>query len=205
MKIIDIENWNRKAHYNHFCGLKDPYFALTIPFNVTKAYQFSKDNNVSFFAKYLHDCMKAINTVDNLKYRIENNNVVQYDVINASATLMRSDNTYGFSFIDFAEDLQTFIKNIESEKQRIQQSNDLYPPKNTLDCIHCSALPWVHYSGHKEPVSGMLESVPKLSFSKAVKHQSELIMNVSINVNHALVDGYHVGLFSEKFQQNLNK
>ncbi|TXE11537.1 chloramphenicol acetyltransferase [Seonamhaeicola algicola] len=205
MKIIDIENWNRKAHYNHFCGLKDPYFALTIPFNVTKAYQFSKDNNVSFFAKYLHDCMKAINAVDNLKYRIENNNVVQYDVINASATLMRSDNTYGFSFIDFAEDLQTFIKNIESEKQRIQQSNDLYPPKNTLDCIHCSALPWVHYSGHKEPVSGMLESVPKLSFSKAVKNQSELIMNVSINVNHALVDGYHVGLFSEKFQQNLNK
>ena len=29
-------------------------------------------------------------------------------------------------------------------------------------------------------------------------------MNVSISVNHALVDGYHVGEFSEKFQQFLN-
>jgi len=29
-------------------------------------------------------------------------------------------------------------------------------------------------------------------------------MNVSISVNHALVDGYDVGLFSEKFQGFLN-
>ena len=29
-------------------------------------------------------------------------------------------------------------------------------------------------------------------------------MNVGISVSHALVDGYHVGLFVEKFQENLN-
>ncbi|TYA71993.1 CatA-like O-acetyltransferase [Seonamhaeicola marinus] len=203
MKIIDIENWNRKAHYNHFMGLKDPYFAVTIPFNVTKAYTFSKDNNISFFAKYLHDCIRAINAVENLKYRIEDDKVVAYDVIHASATIMRSDNTYGFSFIDFDEDLNTFIQNIEKEKQRIEHSKDLYPPKNGLDCIHCSAMPWLYYTGHKEPVSGALESVPKVSFSKAIKKGTELSMNVSINVNHALADGYHVGEFSEKFQHFL--
>lgn len=205
MKIIDIENWNRKAHYNHFLGLKDPYFAVTIPFNVTKAFKFSKNNNISFFAKYLHDCVKAINAVENLKYRIVDNNVVAYDVIHASATLMRSDNTYGFSFIDFNEDLNLFIKNIESEKVRIEKTADLYPPKNGLDCIHCSAMPWLYYTGHKEPVSGTLESVPKVSFSKAIKNGEDLLMNVSINVNHALADGYHVSLFSEKFQHFLNE
>ena len=29
-------------------------------------------------------------------------------------------------------------------------------------------------------------------------------MPVSINVHHALMDGYHVGLFIEKFQKLLN-
>ncbi|TXG35983.1 CatA-like O-acetyltransferase [Seonamhaeicola maritimus] len=205
MKVIDVENWNRKAHYKHFCGLKDPYFGLTLSFNVTKAYNFSKENKVSFFAKYLHDCMKAINAVENLKYRIEDDLVVEHDIIHASATIMRSNNTYGFSFINFDENFNVFIKNIEREKDRINNSDDLYPPKNGLNCIHCSAMPWLNFTGQKEPVSGILDSVPKIAFGKANKIGAELSMNVAISVNHALVDGYHIGLFSEKFQAFLNQ
>ena len=205
MKVIDINTWNRKLHYKHFSALSDPYFSVTIPFNVTNAYKFSKENNVSFFGRYLHDCMKAINAVENFKYRIENDLVVAFDVIHASPTIMRTDNTFGFSFIEFSTDLNSFIKNIEAEKERINSTTDLYPPKNGLDCVHCSALPWLEFVGHKEPVSGVLDSVPKLAFSKTYKKKSKMMMNVAINVNHALVDGYHVKEFSEKFQEYLNK
>ncbi len=205
MKIIDINTWNRKQHYLHFCGLKDPYFAVTIPFNVTKAYKFSKENNISFFAKYLHDCMKAINAINNFRYRIEDGKVIDYETIHASATIMRSDKTFGFSFIEYHNDLNIFVKNIKNEKERIENSTALYPPQNGVNCIHCSAIPWFHFSGHKEPVSGELDSVPKIAFSKISEVNEELMMNISINVNHALVDGYHVGLFSEKLQEYLNQ
>ena len=49
-----------------------------------------------------------------------------------------------------------------------------------------------------------MDSVPKVAFAKAEKIGDKLIMNVAINVNHALVDGYHVALFSDKFQEFLN-
>ncbi len=204
MKTLDINTWNRKQHYNHFSALEDPYFAVTIPFDVTKAYRFSKNNNVSFFGKYLHDCMKALNSIENFKYRIENDEVVIHDVIHASATLMRSDNIYGFSFIHYDDDLNVFINNINEEKARIEKTGELYPPQNTIDCIYCSAMPWVNFSGHKEPVSGQRESVPKFAYSKVEEQNGKLMMNVAISANHALVDGYHVGLFSEAFQNNLN-
>ncbi|MFV9551126.1 CatA-like O-acetyltransferase [Algibacter sp. PT7-4] len=205
MKQIDINNWNRKQLFNHFKTFKDPYFAVTVPLNVTKAYAFSKANNISFFAKYLHACMKAMNAIDNLKYRIVNDAVVEFDTIHASATIMRDDKTFGFSFINYNDNLEQFIKNIEAEKIRINSSTELYPPKNSLDCIHCSAMPWINFTGHKEPVSGHLDSVPKVAFSKAVQINKALIMNVSISVNHALVDGFHLGQFVENFQQNLNQ
>lgn len=185
--------------------MADPYFGLVLSFNVTKAYNYSKENKVSFFGKYLHACLQAVNSVENLKYRIENGNIIEYGVIHASATIMRDDNTYGFSFINYDERLEVFIKNIEEEKKRIKNSDDLYPTINGLDCIHCSALPWVSFKGEKQPFSGKVDSVPKFAFGKAEKINSELIMNVSINVNHALVDGYHIGLFSDKFQQCLNQ
>ena len=205
MEIFDIENWNRKQHYNHFSKLKDPYFGVTITVDVTKAYHFSKEKKISFFGRYLHDCMKAINGVDELKLRINNSVVEKHEVINASATIMRQDNTFGFSFINFDENLDVFLNNLENEKQRINSTTDLFPPVNGLDCIHCSALPWLSFSGHKEPVSGEIDSVPKLAFSKIVFNSDKIEMNVAINVNHALVDGYHVSLFAEKFQYYLNK
>lgn len=205
MKIIDINTWNRKEHYAHFSGLKDPYFAVTFPINVTKAYKYSKENNKSFFSKYLHDCMKAINKVDNFRYRIKDNQIIDYPIIHASATLMREDHTFGFSFIHFDEEFNVFSNNVMAEKLRIQQTTNLYPPENGLNCIHCSAMPWLHFSGHKEPVSGLVESVPKIAFSKVIELENEIIMNISVNVNHALVDGYHVSLFAEKFQNYLNE
>jgi chloramphenicol O-acetyltransferase type A len=101
--------------------------------------------------------------------------------------------------------LNIFKKNIQLEKERIEKTGDLYPPTNSLDCIHCSAMPWLNFVGHKEPVSGLKESVPKIAFSKMTSVGEKLIINVSVNVNHALVDGYHVGLFSDKFQKFLNE
>jgi len=204
MKYIDLNTWNRKAQYEHFIKLLDPYFAVTVPCDVTKAYNFSKENNLSFFGKYMHDCMKAINDVDNLKLRIENDKIVEYPIIHASATIMRKDKTFGFSFIEYDPDLSIFIKNISNEKHRIENTADLYPPKNGIDCIHCSAMPWLNFTGHKEPFSGNLDSVPKIAFSKVSNVQETLNMNVSISVNHALVDGYHIGEFFERFQNYLN-
>lgn len=204
MKVIDVNSWNRERLYRHFKQLKDPYFGVVIPFDVTKAYQFSKDKKISFFVRYLHDCMKAINDIDNFRYRIINDKVVDFDLIHASATIARDDNTYGFSFINYNEDLKKFIENFNEEKERIQNSEDLYPPVNGQDCIHCSAIPWFEFTGHKEPSSGNLESIPEIAFSRAKGDNGKLIMNVSVHVNHALVDGYHVGLFAERFQFYLN-
>lgn len=203
-KKLDLGSWNRKHHFNHFNALADPYFAVTIPFDVSLAYKKSKDTGSSFFAIYLHDCMKAINAVENFKYRIVDNDVFEYDVIHASATLSRADNTFGFSFINFSESFQEFNTNIQKEKQRINDSTELYPPVNGLDCIHCSALPWFSFTSQKEPFSVVKDSVPKFAFSKTYKKNDSLMMNVGINVNHALIDGYHVGQFAELFQKNLN-
>ena len=203
-KKLDLGSWNRKHHFNHFNALADPYFAVTIPFDVSLAYKKSKDTGSSFFAIYLHDCMKAINAVENFKYKIVDNDVFEYDVIHASANLSRADNTFGFSFINFSESFQEFNTNIQKEKQRINDSTELYPPVNGLDCIHCSALPWFSFTSQKEPFSGVKDSVPKFAFSKTYKKNDLLMMNVGVNVNHALIDGYHVGQFAERFQTNLN-
>ena len=205
MKYLDVENWNRKQHFEHFSKLSDPYFAVVADVDVTSTFRYAKESKKSFFALYLHACMKAINSVENLRYRIQGDKIAVYDVIHASATIPRKDTTFGFSFVFFSEDFDEFNRHLEDEKERITNGTELFPPVNSDDCIYCSALPWFSFSSHKEPVSGFKESVPKLAFGKFTEKQGRLMMPVSITVNHALADGYHVGLFFENYQKELDK
>ncbi|QWX84723.1 chloramphenicol acetyltransferase [Cellulophaga sp. HaHaR_3_176] len=203
MDFLDIDSWNRKEHFHFFNTFIDPYFSVASKVDVTKTKKFSKENKVSFFAVYLHACVKAINTVENFRYRIIEDKVAVYETIHASATIIRPDHTFGFSFIKYTDDIFEFVKNVEKEKDRIMKSNSLFPSENSIDCIYCSAMPWTNFTGHKEPLSGVKESVPKLAFSKTVDTNGVLEMTVAISVNHALMDGYHVSLFIEEFQKNL--
>ncbi|WP_299434945.1 CatA-like O-acetyltransferase [uncultured Maribacter sp.] len=205
MHYLDIDAWERKQHFEFFNTFADPYFAVTAAVDVTSSYAYAKKNRLNFFSVYLHACMTAINQVENFKYRIEEDKVVVYNTIHASATMMRPNKTFGFSFINYDEDVKVFEKNLKKEKERIYNSNSLFPPQNSQDCIYCSALPWVNFTGHKEPVNGGKESVPKLAFAKIEANKEKLSMQVSVSVNHALIDGYHVGLFYEKFQEALNQ
>ena len=205
-KYLDIDSWNRKELYEHFRTLADPTFAVVVDVDVTIAYNLVEKTDTSFFVKYLHACMKAINAIENFKYRIEDGKIAIYDVINASATIAREDTTYGFSFINFSEDFTVFNENFRKEKERIQNSTNLFPKIYSLGCIHCSALPWISFTSHKEPNSGNKDhSVPQLAFGGLKEEKDKILMPVSVNVNHALVDGYHVGQFFKKFQLELDK
>ena len=205
MEFLDIDTWNRKQHFEHFKQLLDPYFAVTAEVDVAKAYQTAKEKGIPFFVLYLHSCMKAINSIENFKYRItEDEKIRIHDVIHASATIMRPDNTFGFSFIHYSDNLNEFHQNFKKEKERILNSTDLFPPINSNNCVYCSALPWVNFTGHKEPKNAESDSVTRLAFGKFVNKENSLKMPVSITVNHALIDGYHVGLFLENYQKALD-
>lgn len=206
MRYLDIENWNRKQHFEHFRTLADPTFGIVADVEVSQTYKSAKENQQSFFVKYLYACMKAINSIESFKYRIEGDKIAIYDVINTSATIARADNTFGFSYVKFSDDFSVFSYNFQKEKERILSSKDLFPPVYSLGCIHCSAIPWVNFSSHKEPFSGHKDgSVPQLAFGKTKEENNKMLMPVAVNVNHALVDGYDIGQFFEKFQAQLDK
>lgn len=204
-EYIDIEKWNRKQHFEHFRKFEDPYLGLIADVDVTHAFKYSKKTGESFFILYFFACMQAVNSIENLKYRIEAGKVVIYDVIDAGPTIARSDNTFGFSHVNFSEDYKEFKNNFLKEKNRIENSVELYSLVKTDAIVYCSALPWVNFSGHKDPKLNKEESVPKIGFGKFKEKEGRLQMPVSIKAHHSLVDGFHLGQFFKNYQSELNK
>jgi len=202
---LDISTWNRKEHFQFFSKFEEPFFGITVDLDCSIAYEKCKNENISFFLYYLYLSCKAVNSIEAFKYRIEGERVYIHDRINASATISRDDNTFGFSNIIYDEDLNTFLKNAEKEIARIRSGSGLMLEKIRSNEVHYSALPWMKFTSlsHSRSFSSE-DSCPKISFGKLSLENGKRIMPVSIHVHHALMDGYHVGLFVNKFQQLLN-
>ena len=91
------------------------------------------------------------------------------------------------------------------ELLKIALADKTFSPKDgNDDLLHFSVIPWLHFKGlqHARRI-GQQDSIPKIAFGKYQKEGDSLMMPVNVEVHHALADGYHAGLFFDKFQDNL--
>ncbi|CAA7196090.1 chloramphenicol acetyltransferase [Chryseobacterium potabilaquae] len=207
MQIIDIDNWNRKEHFDFFSKMVSPYFGLTTELDCTKAYEAAKENNYSFFASYLHKSMIAVNSVDALKLRIIENQVILYDVIHAGTTINREDQTFGFAFIPFSERFDIFNSDLQSEIEEVQNSTGLRLNNGELgkDLIRHSTIPWHSFSALLHPTNfDKTESVPKITFGKFNNREGKKYLPVSIELHHGLAAGIDIAKYLEEFQKQLD-
>ena len=99
MRIIDVNSWKRKEHFNFFSKMASPYLGIVTEVDCTDCYAYAKERGHSFFATYLHKSMIAVNAVEELKYRLVDDKIVVFDTIHAGSTIGREDGTFGFAFI----------------------------------------------------------------------------------------------------------
>ena len=144
--------------------------------------------------------------MENFRYRIEENEVVLYNEIDASATIMREDKTFGFSFMKFHSNIDEFTKIAQTEIERIQVTPGLFTREFPTNIIHFSAIPWINFTSLTHSRSYKLpDSCPKVSWGKLMDKNGKKTMSIAVMAHHGLVDGYHMGLFVEALQTELNK
>lgn len=203
---LDLDTWNRKEHFLFFKQMDEPFYGITTTIDCTQAYTKAKALGISFFSYYLHKTLAAVNAIENFRYRIIEDEVYLFDVIDASATVMREDKTFGFSYMAYAEDPIDFAQIVQTEIDRIQTTTGIFTREYPENLIHFSALPWINFTSLSHARSFTWpDSCPKISFGKLTEEIGKKSMPISVHVHHGLVDGYHVGLFIERLQQLMNE
>jgi chloramphenicol O-acetyltransferase type A len=204
-KKLAIEDWNRKEHFNFFSKFDEPFFGFTVEVDCTKGYENAKKNDCSFFLYYLHKSLMAVNQTKSFRYRIEENEVFEYETIQASATINRPDNTFGFSYIPYHKKFDDFIVEANKEIERVRNSKTLLPATSSENVVHYSSLPWLKFTSlsHARHFAHA-DSIPKISFGKLFETAGRKKMPYSVHANHALVDGYDVSQHIDLFESLLN-
>jgi chloramphenicol O-acetyltransferase type A len=207
MKTINTETWNRKEHFNFFSKMASPFFGIVTEVDCTRAYDFAKKNDLSFFAHYFHKSMVAVNAVEELKYRIVDDQVVVFDAIHAGATVGRDDGTFGFIFVHFTQNFKAFNAELRNEIDAVKNSTGLRLNDDDIkkDLIRHSTVPWNSFTGLLHPTNlDRTESVPKITFGRFKIRDNRKYLPVSVEAHHGLVDGFHLAKYLEEFQKQLD-
>jgi chloramphenicol O-acetyltransferase type A len=201
---LDLATWPRREHFAFFNSFEEPYYGVTVKLDCTAAYRFAKQRGVSFFLYNVYRSLAAANEVEAFRLRIEDNDVFLYNHIDGGSAIDRPDGTFGYGPLPYSPDLNTFIETATASIARIRASTGLTrTPSNNI--IRFSVLPWIDFTSlsHARAYS-RADSCPFITFGKMTEHDGTRSMPISVHVNHALVDGLHLGQFLERLQQLLN-
>lgn len=202
---LNLATWNRKEHFLFFKQMEEPFFGITTTIDCTNAYDKAKELNISFFTYYLHKTLVAANAIENFRYRIIDDEIYIFDTIEASATILREDKTFGFSLIEYSNNINDFAEITKTEIARIQTTTGLFTRDFQENLIHFSALPWLNFTSFSHARSFTWpDSCPKISFGKIMEENGKKTMSMSVHVHHGLMDGYHVSQFVNYFQELMN-
>ena len=207
-KQLNKENWKRKEHFDFFSQFDEPFFGIVAEVDCTNAYNFCKNRSIQFFLYYHYQALLAVNQTEEFRYRIKDDEIIVFDNIHVTTTISRLDNTFAFSFIPFKASFKEFSEMARMEIDRIKKSSGLGVNEDTsrIDVIHFSTVPWISFTGVTHPQSFKYkDSIPKITFGKYFSRNDRMIMPVSVNAHHGLVDGFHVGQFLQLFQQLMNE
>ena len=202
--IFNLETWPRRATFDFFRNYDDPFFNITAPVNVKGLHRWSKNTGSSFFLASLHAATQAANAVEAFRLRLLDGKLVQYDLVHVGSTVLMPDNTFRFCYFDYTPDRKTFVRQGAQRIEQLKENAALDPRDEALDLIHMSVIPWVSFTSFKHARRwGVADTVPKIVFGKYYEQNGRLLLPLSVEVNHAMMDGYHVGLYFEKIQEIL--
>ena len=189
MKVINLKTWERKDFYN--CFKKDvmPMYGITTKFDVTNVYNFAKQNGISFYFALGHIFYSALKDVEEFNIRVVKRKLVVMENNVLSFTCIKPNETM-FKFVDVLYDAD-IVKFCENARRIEQNQTGLFGNlKNPKYGVFYSCTPWFEFSAMTNPRSkSKNDFIPRIVWDKIKTENGKKFLNVSIEVNHRIIDG----------------
>lgn len=205
MKKFETEKWIRKDQYDFFNNYEDPFFGIGANVDVSKLKVVCKEKGLSFFLASLYCSTRAANTIENFRLRIKDDQLYLVDQLQVGSTILKEDKTFTFCYMKMEDSLESFC--IENKKRvEVQLSSGHFDPHvEKLELLYYSVIPWISFTYTKHPRNKEKDfSIPRIVFGKYFEENERTLMPVSVEAHHSLMDGYHVGQYFERFQNEIN-
>ena len=202
MNYIDMETYPRRSHFEFFRSLAFPYTGLTANVDVTAPVGYARQRGKSPFLACLWVAARGANAVPELRQRIVGDRIAQFDHCNTAHTVALPDHTFCNCNTDCRRTLDEFLDYGKQRQAEAAQTHGFVTTQeDETGLIFVSCVPWVRFTQCIQPAPIPADSNPRIVFGQFFEENGRILMPLHIQVNHALVDGWHMGEFFRCFQE----
>ncbi len=203
-KFIDMDTFPRRAHFEHFSAMANPSVGFTVNLDITAFKKEVKEKGLPFFHTLIYRAVWAMNSVPQIRQRIRDGKIVEYDFCEASYTLALPDETYCYCHLRFDMPFEEFVPYAEGVKRSCLENPSLDDGDDPEGYFFISSVPWISFTSAVQPMDVPADSNPRLLFGKYFEENGKLLIPVCILCHHALTDGLHLSKFYMEFQRLLD-
>lgn len=204
---VDLEQWHRGKLFRFYIDQMRIVMSLTVDIDVTNLKNYAKKQEIGFYPLMLWVVSKAINSRDEFKYGWdEDGSLIRWDYVSPSYTDFHSeDEAFTKLVTEYSDDLFTFCGRVQADRERHRSDRAILEdqPRNFFDV---SCLPWVkyrHFDVHVFDEGKFL--APVVTWGKFEPENGRLMMPLTMNIHHAVADGFHLSRFFRDVQELIDK
>ena len=202
---VDTENWNRKRAFEFFRPFEDPFFNVTVQMDVTALVETCKTHGLSFAAACLYFSQESANEIREFRIRLLGDQLVEFDRVEATQTILQDDESFSFCYLPWQPDLASYSESARASVMKYKEKRTFDVETERVDLIYYSVLPWLAFTSFKHATKqDPFQTVPRIAFGKYGETSGRTSIPLSVEVNHMIMDGIHVGKYVDLFQEKLN-
>ena len=202
MTVVDKQTWPRRAIYDFFAPMSDPFYTLTFPAAVTALRAWCKRHGLPFYPAMVFAVTKAMEEVEAFRYKDRDGVIVRHDALVPSFTDLRpGSETFYIVTLEAGEDPADFCRRAK-EQSAAQTAFITDGPWDADQLVYFTCLPWFPVTALKnEKDLNPSDSVPRVAWGRWEEQGDRTSLLVSLELNHRLLDGVHVGKFFDALNE----
>jgi len=206
MRVLDLDTWPRRRHFELYRGLDYPHFGLCAEVEIGAFQAAVKAAKLSFTSAAAWVLARAANEMSEFRLRIRGGQVVEHEVVHPSFIVLNEQELFSFCTVPYCADLREFCALAAERMAQVQAEPVLADEPGQDDLLFMTSLPWVSFTSMQHPIHmHPVDSVPRIAWGKFLQREGRTCMPVAVQVHHALMDGLHVGRYYQRVQELLEQ
>jgi chloramphenicol O-acetyltransferase type A len=204
-EYLDVTTWVRRDLFEFFRSYDNPYFNICTRLDVTRLLALLRSRpGVSVSLTYHYFALRIANELEPFRYRLRDSRVLIHEVIHGGTTVLLPNESFAFAYFSYDEDFGKFISAAQRAVNIVRSEEGIFMPQAGDDRVHFTTLPWVSFTSFSNARNwGPGDSVPKIAFGKFIQENESILLPISVEVHHALMDGLHVGRYLTQLEEAL--
>jgi chloramphenicol O-acetyltransferase type A len=204
-KEIDLRGWKRRVHFETFSSWHYSHFNICADVDAKAFRRAMREAGIALNTAIVYLLGRTSNDIVEFRLRARAGTVVEHDVVHPATTVMAADDLFSFAFFTYDPDLRRFAAHVDAVTEWVREHPSLDDPPGRDDVLFMTAIPWVSFTSFAHPIPAVpMDSIPRFAWGKLREENGRLLMPLSVQGHHGLMDGLHAGRFFEQVQRYLD-